>query len=106
MFLSMIQSSMLLNDKMGRAHELYQLYNQYPEELLFEVFTSMKNAGIITKVKKVGKCYRVLLITLPSYNVNVNGSYKTMCTHVVLFMCVIYYYRMLLTQLLQWGLTN
>ena len=44
---------MLLNDKIGRAHELYQLYNQYPEELLFEVFTNMKNAGIITKVKKV-----------------------------------------------------
>lgn len=48
-----LQSSMVLSDKMGRAHELYQLYNQYPEDLLFEVFNNMKNVGIITKVKKV-----------------------------------------------------
>ena len=44
---------MLLNDKTGRDHELYQLFSQYPENLLLEVFNCMKNDGIITRIKKV-----------------------------------------------------
>ena len=47
------QSAMLVRDKMGRAHELYQLFNQYPEELLLQVFSAMKDNHIITKIKKV-----------------------------------------------------
>ena len=46
---------MMLSDKTGRAHELYQLFNQYPEPILMAVFSQMKEAGIITKIKKVGR---------------------------------------------------
>ncbi len=42
---------MLLQDKTGHAHELYQLFSQYSEDLLLAVFTTMKNDGIVTKVK-------------------------------------------------------
>ncbi len=42
---------MLLVDKTGHAHELYQLFSQYSEELLLAVFTSMKNDGIVSKIK-------------------------------------------------------
>ena len=43
---------MLLPDKSSHAHTLYQLFSQYPEELLLAVFTSMKNDGIVTKIKQ------------------------------------------------------
>jgi hypothetical protein len=43
---------MMLSDKTGRAHELYQLFSQYPENVLVSVFSDMKDAGIITKIKK------------------------------------------------------
>ncbi|KAI0233752.1 General transcription factor 3C polypeptide 1 [Lamellibrachia satsuma] len=49
---NVIHSAMLLNDKTGRDHELYQLFSQYPENLLLEVFNCMKNDGIITRIKK------------------------------------------------------
>ena len=49
----LFQSAMLLNDKTGRDHELYQLFSQYPESLLLEVFSAMKEDGIITRIKKV-----------------------------------------------------
>ena len=48
-----VQSAILLDDKTCRAHELYHLFSQYPENLVNSVFTSMKNDRIVTKIKKV-----------------------------------------------------
>ena len=42
---------MVLQDKTGHAQELYQLFSEYPEELLQEVFSSMRSDGIVTKIK-------------------------------------------------------
>ena len=44
---------MMLNDKIGRAWELYQLFTQYPEDLLKAVFNQMRTDGIVTKIKVV-----------------------------------------------------
>ena len=45
---------MLLSDKTSRAPELFQLFSQYPENLLNSVLNFMKEEHIITKIKKVG----------------------------------------------------
>ena len=47
----LFQCAMLLHDKLGRSHELFKLFSQYPEELLLAVFACMLTDGLITKLK-------------------------------------------------------
>lgn len=49
---NIIHSYLSLNDKQGRAHEMFRLFNQYPETLLRQVFDQMRSDRIITRIKK------------------------------------------------------
>ncbi|XP_064607189.1 general transcription factor 3C polypeptide 1-like [Liolophura sinensis] len=47
-----IHSYMSLTDKKGRSHEVYQLFNQYSDEIVSYVFSCMRDDRIITRLKK------------------------------------------------------
>ncbi|XP_014767991.1 general transcription factor 3C polypeptide 1 [Octopus bimaculoides] len=49
---NIIHSYLSLNDKQGRAHEMFRLFNQYPESLMNEVFAQMQSDRMITRVKR------------------------------------------------------
>ncbi|GAB1609803.1 general transcription factor 3C polypeptide 1-like [Argonauta hians] len=49
---NIIHCYLSLNDKQGRAHEMFRLFNQYPESLMSEVFAQMQSDRMITRVKK------------------------------------------------------
>ncbi|XP_074646266.1 general transcription factor 3C polypeptide 1-like [Tubulanus polymorphus] len=48
---NLIHSTLSLNDKIGRAHELYKIYSQYPDKLLESVVKVMEADKIITRIK-------------------------------------------------------
>ena len=43
---------MLLSDKANYLYQLYQVLQQYPESLLVRVFTTMKEDGMVAKIKQ------------------------------------------------------
>jgi len=49
----LLQSSLLVCDKISRAREIYKVCSSYPEPVLTAAFESLKKRGIITYVKLV-----------------------------------------------------
>ncbi|XP_023930821.1 general transcription factor 3C polypeptide 1-like, partial [Lingula anatina] len=49
---NIVQSSCGTVDKMGRQYMMFRVYSQYPEDLLTEVFNTMRNDHIISKKKR------------------------------------------------------
>jgi len=53
LWLLSLQSSMLVCDKMSRAHELHKVCRSYPEPVLTAAFESLKTRGLVTHTKTV-----------------------------------------------------
>jgi len=78
---------MVLTDKTGRRHELYNVLKLYPDRVLESAFTSMKHDGIITRIKVRTVSDR--LHFMPHYPLE--PLYTRKLIFLVYFICIYYY---------------